>query len=393
MAQSKGEEALKAIDLILLMILLTSCEESTKPEKEEVFNPVNLYAQDTLYQQHLRIKWSSSTPPYTIQVSQFSDFSSQVIEKATSDTVFYFKSFPSCGSENEWEDGCIYYVRILLSETRGKLASNTEAYRTSRRVPFIVPIDDNVLSHGIGDFETHIYPGTYTVGNRYNVSSINLIGFGNAKDIVITGGFEGYRGSVMDTVKLTNLTLDGAGISQNGFVSGKGVSLIAQNVIFKNYDDYGFYMSARGASTKLTNCIFTNITPVVLAASENVTVENCVFKNNGGILELHVTSEPDSIIFINSIIGNNSGVAFDFSPASHTNNSSVVSVEYCNLDTFLTEEGNFSGNPGFVNEFEEDFRLANSSNCVDTGNPSAIYLDIDGTRNDVGAYGGQKGDW
>jgi hypothetical protein len=152
-------------------------------------------------------------------------------------------------------------------------------------------------------------------------------------------------------------------------------------------------MSARGASTKLTNCIFTNITPVVLAASENVTVENCVFKNNGGILELHVTSEPDSIIFINSIIGNNSGVAFDFSPASHTNNSSVVSVEYCNLDTFLTEEGNFSGNPGFVNEFEEDFRLANSSNCVDTGNPSAIYLDIDGTRNDVGAYGGQKGDW
>lgn len=35
-----------------------------------------------------------------------------------------------------------------------------------------------------------------------------------------------------------------------------------------------------------------------------------------------------------------------------------------------------------------DFRLRPVSPCIDTGDPNQKYNDRDGTRNDIGAYGG-----
>jgi len=35
----------------------------------------------------------------------------------------------------------------------------------------------------------------------------------------------------------------------------------------------------------------------------------------------------------------------------------------------------------------------NGSPCIDTGNLSGTYNDADGSRNDMGAYGGPNGDW
>ena len=35
-----------------------------------------------------------------------------------------------------------------------------------------------------------------------------------------------------------------------------------------------------------------------------------------------------------------------------------------------------------------DFRLSPVSPCIDAGDPAAGYNDRDGTRNDIGAYGG-----
>ena len=40
-----------------------------------------------------------------------------------------------------------------------------------------------------------------------------------------------------------------------------------------------------------------------------------------------------------------------------------------------------------------DFNLQNGSPCINTGNPSSSYNDPDGSRSDMGAYGGPYGDW
>jgi len=41
----------------------------------------------------------------------------------------------------------------------------------------------------------------------------------------------------------------------------------------------------------------------------------------------------------------------------------------------------------------DDFDLQATSQCIDAGDPAAAYNDTDGTRNDMGAYGGPSGGW
>ena len=61
--------------------------------------------------------------------------------------------------------------------------------------------------------------------------------------------------------------------------------------------------------------------------------------------------------------------------------------------------GNISTDPLFVafsadgNLDNDDFHLTSSSPCVDAGDPATGYDDADGTRNDMGAYGGPQSDW
>jgi hypothetical protein len=53
--------------------------------------------------------------------------------------------------------------------------------------------------------------------------------------------------------------------------------------------------------------------------------------------------------------------------------------------------GNIDSNPMFIGN--GDYHLQVGSPCIDTGNPGVQYNDADGSRNDMGAYGGPNGDW
>jgi hypothetical protein len=56
-----------------------------------------------------------------------------------------------------------------------------------------------------------------------------------------------------------------------------------------------------------------------------------------------------------------------------------------------TGEGNIEADPLFV--ASDDFHLGEGSACLDAGDPDPTLLDVDGSRNDVGAFGGPEGDW
>jgi len=56
--------------------------------------------------------------------------------------------------------------------------------------------------------------------------------------------------------------------------------------------------------------------------------------------------------------------------------------------TVSTDAGNFFSDPLFVNPDTGDFHLQSTSLCIDAGMVSSIYNDPDGTRNNMGAYGG-----
>ena len=56
-------------------------------------------------------------------------------------------------------------------------------------------------------------------------------------------------------------------------------------------------------------------------------------------------------------------------------------------------DGNLSVAPRFVSAATRNFTLLATSPSVNAGNPDAAYNDVNGTRNDQGAYGGPGGTW
>ena len=63
-------------------------------------------------------------------------------------------------------------------------------------------------------------------------------------------------------------------------------------------------------------------------------------------------------------------------------------ISYTDADILYEGEGNISEDPLFVDAENDDFHLLPQSPCIDAGNPDPDFNDPDGSRNDMGIYGG-----
>jgi len=106
-------------------------------------------------------------------------------------------------------------------------------------------------------------------------------------------------------------------------------------------------------------------------------------------------------VFINSIIWNKSAQEVFF---REYGKPSSITLSYCNLkggtgsikDKYGAGEvkwmeGNITADPRFKDPSDNNFGLAPVSPCRDAGSPEKRYNDADGTRNDMGYYGGPVG--
>jgi len=130
--------------------------------------------------------------------------------------------------------------------------------------------------------------------------------------------------------------------------------------------------------TKDGQSLFLNVIyylhPLMPAPPKTHTIMNNIIANNTqtGIFH-YVYAAYDSDILYNDVWGN----AYR---NYHNNNTGT---------TFVPQPGTgeISQNPLFA---DSDYRLAEGSPCIDTGHPGTQYNDPDGTRNDMGAYGGPE---
>lgn len=164
----------------------------------------------------------------------------------------------------------------------------------------------------------------------------------------------------------------------------------------------------------------------------NATIKNCLIKDNfsdytgGGILMGGDASVYNSIIYANSATSGGNGLIINSGSGEIINNTFVENdivftgdcsnlvfrnnivhnvnpglLELWNYDTlnftidyslfnYDIEYGvnNIIGDPELIDY--ESFELSPTSPCIDTGHPDAQYNDINGTRNDIGAYGGPQ---
>jgi hypothetical protein len=96
--------------------------------------------------------------------------------------------------------------------------------------------------------------------------------------------------------------------------------------------------------------------------------------------------EGGSVRIINNILWENRDDLFaaTFTSSSRPDHSNMGDADFQGVN------GNISVDPMFADPVGGDFRLKANSPCLDTGNPDPIFNDPDGSRNDMGAYGGPE---
>ncbi len=157
---------------------------------------------------------------------------------------------------------------------------------------------------------------------------------------------------------------------------------ITRNMINNNVSDSGpAAIKCTGASASIYNNIIVNNTAKYSTFSfmndSNPSVVNNTIAGNTaetGMMMLF-NSSP---IFINNILRDEL--------ANITNINSSPEFSYNNISGGADGTGNIDVDPMFVGA--DNYMLATDSPCIDAGNPAAEYNDLDGTTNDMGAWGG-----
>jgi parallel beta-helix repeat protein len=215
-------------------------------------------------------------------------------------------------------------------------------------------------------------------------------------------------------------------------------------------EEYGLY--AQNTSPVITNCVFSGtglacihfdslasssalISRSIVTGSEGrgislfyhctPVINNCVIYGNG-TSGIHCEDRSDATIVNNTIYGNGYYGIYCFWNSSPTIMNNIIAnsdlygiySHYSSLpvnsyndvwnnhlsvadslrfdyygDYCEPGDGDISSNPMFMDAGTRDFHLNSGSPCIDTGNPDSDYNDSNGSRNDMGAYGGPEGSW
>ena len=148
-------------------------------------------------------------------------------------------------------------------------------------------------------------------------------------------------------------------------------------------------------NTTISNCIFNyNIARVggggfALAAGNSIDLVNCTFYRNSASQNDHysIISFGDLNI-LNCIVSR--GILVDrVNNKFYSINSAYSLIQEV---TVVGGTGNIVSNPLFVDPENSNFRLEAESPAINAGHPGNEYKDSNGSRNDMGAFGGPYGD-
>ncbi|KPL07727.1 hypothetical protein AMJ86_03215 [bacterium SM23_57] len=205
----------------------------------------------------------------------------------------------------------------------------------------------------------------------------------------------GFRAEDCDHIVLANLTIQQAGSAAITVEQGQYHQF---RNLYIHHNQGG--MVVRGINSMLiSNCVFAwnerDLDGGALYMEESTgDLINCVMYHNvtqglgGGVACLY----SGMLRVMNCILWNN--VAGVICPDIYGSAIPVIVVTYTDITQGWTGLGNITLDPEFqdTTEFLADFHLRTGSPCIDAGNPAPEYNDPDGSRNDMGVYGGPWGE-
>jgi len=157
-----------------------------------------------------------------------------------------------------------------------------------------------------------------------------------------------------------------------------GATLQGFTIINSGY--YGAYCQMT-KNAVMKNCVMAGIPHTGFRYYTcSATLINNTFGKNG-YAALTSGHEGNTVTIMNNIFASG-GSAYELSPVSSYN-------LFFNSSYFVGNGiGDKQGDPLFVDAAAGDYKLKPGSPAIDAGNPDPAFNDSDGSRNDMGAFGG-----
>ncbi|MFA6599038.1 MAG: NosD domain-containing protein, partial [Ignavibacteriaceae bacterium] len=242
---------------------------------------------------------------------------------------------------------------------------------------------------GIYDEVVNMKPGVSLIGT--DAKECKITGFVNAADNCILKGFTFSNTITCNSVAvvITENIIQVPIIIPPG---NPGIQLLnkASAIITKNYisESYVGINISNECNVTIRNNIITAIAAGILInlfSSATITNNTILVSDYACI---HAGLSTVTVIENNILISLDSAKAAAIVQVS----SKSLSLNYNDMwnthFTYITGTANKFLDPLFVNEDVQNYRLLSNSPCKDAGNPFVGFNDRDGTRNDMGAFGG-----
>lgn len=236
-----------------------------------------------------------------------------------------------------------------------------------------------------------VYPGTYKE-HLTITRSVRLIGHDGPATTIIDASDDEMRHSIGISADTANLNVRIEGLRVMGGANGVGL--------------FGTLGGGDTARLVLQNCVFTsakyngvelyrNVSPL----KPRVEIVNCTmaFNREHGLLAHAASAFGDQggrLRVRNALAYGNGGFGLYVDRGEWPCDTTYCDVHgnAGNPASFPLDSTNISADPLFVDATlangYRDFRLMSTSPCRRAGDPAASYFNPDGTRNDMGAFGG-----
>jgi len=150
----------------------------------------------------------------------------------------------------------------------------------------------------------------------------------------------------------------------------------------------GIYLEPDGNATIRNNCIVNNIGMGIrfYGGSTTSIINNTIHNNGAGGINNNENSGVNVNIF-NNIVTNNEGYGLFMRHATVSISHNDVFGNTTNYHYCAAGAGDITENPRFI-DANSNYVLRSDSPCINAGRSGSVDADPDGSRNDMGAYGG-----